>query len=213
MLEDDFHCMSVEVAHDGNVANSVTAKHIRVPWTTCPGAINVLAETFVGKTLADFERVGGKKVNCTHLYDLALWCAAHAQNNSTVVYDVLVSDPVDAISEAEIRKNGQTVLHWDLSAFNLIYPADIAGLRLDQMRPWIETLDEESKESAKILQWGCMIAHGRTRPMELQSDATKMPANCYTFQPEQAIIADRIGDIKDFSSGDLIPLQAIAADG
>jgi hypothetical protein len=33
-----------------------------------------------------------------------------------------------------------------------------------------------------------------------------MPANCYTFQPERAAVARRVGLLRDFSDGSEVPL-------
>jgi len=38
-------------------------------------------------------------------------------------------------------------------------------------------------------------------PLSKQSDATKMPSNCFTFQPAMKIVAQRVGVIRDFSTG------------
>jgi hypothetical protein len=72
---------------------------------------------------------------------------------------------------------------------------------LFEMNPWIKTLPDRLAEAARLLRWGNVIANGRNIPLADQSDATKMPPNCYTFQPEMATTAVRVGVIKDFSSG------------
>ena len=66
----------------------------------------------------------------------------------------------------------------------------------------------EPREAAKLLQWGAIIAHGRMIPLENQSDATRIPPNCYTFQPERAVHAKRVGRIIDFSASERQPLEA-----
>jgi hypothetical protein len=55
-----------------------------------------------------------------------------------------------------------------------------------------------------------MVAMGRTMPLEKQSDATAMPPNCYTFQPERAVTARQLGVRRDFSDGSEIPLDSLA---
>jgi hypothetical protein len=37
-------------------------------------------------------------------------------------------------------------------------------------------------------------------PLEKQSDASRMPPGCYTFQPHRAAQAKRVGAIREFSS-------------
>ncbi|WP_372749795.1 DUF2889 domain-containing protein [Litorivivens sp.] len=206
-VEDDFHCMSVVVHHDGTIVRGMEADMRRAPWTTCPGAEAKVRQTFVGEALADFGRRSDKRSNCTHLYDLALLAAAHANDDQPLVYDILVSDPLANERRAEVRRNGDCVLWWVEKGFVLQEPAGAAGLRLDKLKPWIASLAAELQEPAKLLQWGNMLANGRTIPLENQSDASKMPPSCYTFQPERKQVAKRVGEIKDFSEGSEQPLD------
>lgn len=205
-VEDDFHCMSVIVRHDGERATQVEPDLRRAPWTTCPGAVEKLQQTFTGVALASFPERGEKQTNCTHLHDLATLAAAHAFDVEATVYDIFVSDPVGGMRHAEIRRNGKTLLEWTEAQFHLVEPKVAAGVRLDKLKAWIVNLAPELQEPAKLLQWGNMLANGRTIPLEKQSDATIMPPNCYTFQPERKMIAKRIGVIRDFSQGSDTPL-------
>lgn len=205
-VEDDIHCMSVIVHHDGVVATAVEPEMRRVPWSTCPGALEQLKQTFTGVELKGFARRGEKQSNCTHLHDLAILAAEHAFEPS-VVYDILVSDPIDGKRRAELRRNGETILGWVEEGFKLIEPAEVAGLGLmDNMRTWIDSLSPLQQRAARLLRWGNMIANGRIIPLEQQSDATKMPPNCYTFQPDRAKVAKRVGVVRDFSGSAAEPL-------
>lgn len=211
-VEDDFHCMEVTVEHDGNVATHIEARTVRAPWDTCPGAVEVLRKTFIGVPLRAFGRRGEKRANCTHLHDLATLAAAHALDAEPLVYDVLVSDPVDGRRRAELRRNGTCVLAWAEHEDRLTEPSALAGMSLFDMNGWIAQLDAAGQEAARILRWGTLIAHGRTIPLEQQSDASRMPlGNCYTFQPERRNAARRIGRIRDFSTEQSQPLDARGA--
>jgi hypothetical protein len=86
--------------------------------------------------------------NCTHLHDLAVLAAAHAFDTAPTVYDILVSDPVAGRSEGELRRNGIAVLDWSVVKTRIIAPAPLAGLDLDNMRTWIESLDPDTQEAA-----------------------------------------------------------------
>lgn len=198
-VEDDYHCMSVIVRHDGKKATQIDSDMRRAPWTTCPGAMQKLQETFADVALADFAERGEKQMNCTHLHDLAVLAAAHAFDDAPTVYDIFVSDPVDSMRYAAIHRNGVSITEWTESQFHIVEPASAAGVRLDKLRGWISTLRPELQEPARLLQWGNMLANGRVIPLEKQSDATKMPPGCYTFQPERAVSAKRVGVIRDFS--------------
>jgi Protein of unknown function (DUF2889) len=207
-VEDDYHGMSVTVHHDGKAATRIEPHMDRAPWTTCPGAVAKLRETFTGVVLAEFASRGEKRENCTHLHDLAVLAAAHAADPSQLVYDILVSDPIDGKRQAELRRNGATVLSWVDSQYHVIEPAELAGIRLDKLRAWIESLDEQGQEQARLLQWGAILAHGRSRPVEAQSDARSIGTDrCYTFQSRRVDSAKRIIAIRDFSAGTSQPLD------
>lgn len=210
-LEDDFHRMAVLLRHDGTTATAIEPLMERAPWTTCPGAVEQLKQTFTGVRLDGFAERGEKQQNCTHLHDLAMLAAAHASDSEPLIYDILVSDPIDGVIRTELRRNGAAVMNWTLEGMAIVDPSEIAGQRLDALSPWIKTLDPIRQEEAKVLRWGTMIAHGRTLPMEEQSDATRMPPNCFTFQPHRAAVAVRVGKIRDFSTGTAQPLDGFAS--
>ncbi|MCJ8156023.1 DUF2889 domain-containing protein [Sphingomonas sp. LaA6.9] len=206
-VEDDYHCMAVTLHHDGEKVTGVGAIMDRAPWTTCPGAPAVLEATFTGVALADVAARGEKQANCTHLYDLAVLAAAHAGDSTPTRFDILVCDPVDGCVVAEIRRDGALVHRIGHRDDIVTAPSAIAGTSLFKLRGWIETLMEPEREAARLLQWGAILAHGRIIPMERQSDASRMPPNCYTFQPDNKAVAKRIGKIIDFGAGSPEPLD------
>ena len=124
------------------------------------------------------------------------------RDSQPLLYDILVTDPIEGRREAELRRNGASVLRWTLAGFQLLEPADLASMSLDKLNPWISALAPQQQEEARVLRWGTMIANGRTIPMEQQSDAMRMPVgNCYTLQPQRRAQARRVGEIRDFSRG------------
>ena len=206
MLEDDMHCMAVILRHDGEEVTIVEPFPERMPWDACPGAASKLVETFAGLPLAEITARRDKKQNCTHLHDLAVIAAAHAGDEAGFTYDICASDPVDGVRILEIRRDGDLLHHWTEKDGRLAAPEELAGQSLMSMREWIAKLDGTSREAARLLQWGSLVAHGRTMPDEAQSRATELPPNCYTFQPERAVHANRVGDRFDFSDGTRVPL-------
>jgi len=181
----------------------------RAPWTTCPGAVAKVKHTFTGAALDAFPKRGDKSFNCTHLYDLALWAAAHANTQEQIVYDVIACDPrEDGTRVAELRRNGEPLLSLTIRNYDIVEPAEIAGQSIFDLRAWIDAMPTDLQESARILRWGAMIAGGRSIPLEKQSDASRLPPNCFTFQPTAAAQAKRVGIIKDFTAGDAGPLAA-----
>jgi hypothetical protein len=210
-VEDDYHHMGVVLHHAGGVAVKVEAVMVRAPWTTCPGAVAQLASTFTGVRLDGFPARGEKSSNCAHLHDLATLAAAHAGDAAPLIYDVLTSDPVNGSSRTELRRNGELVLSWALKGFEIAAPAALAGTRLDKLKPASVADDALGQEAVRVLRWGSIISHGRAIPLEHQSDASRFPGNCYTFQPERIPHAHRVGVIKDFSKGRENPLDQPAA--
>lgn len=210
-VEDDYHHMAVVVRHENGIATAIEPTMVRAPWTTCPGAIEQLKRTFTQIPLSGFAARGERVTNCTHLHDLAMLAAAHAGDAEPLVYDVLASDPVDGRRYAELRRNGVAELRWTFDGAQIVEPAELAGTRLDQLGTWTASLDPRRREGARILRWGAMIAHGRAIPIERQSDASRFPANCHTFQPENAARARRVGEIRDFSGGREQPLEPRSA--
>lgn len=200
-LEDDYHCMGITVYHDGKLATAIVPVMARAPWTTCPGAVAVLKQTFTGVALDQFASRGEKRANCTHLHDLAVLAAAHAFDREPLVYDIVASDPVDGRRRSELRRNGTAVLSWTIVEGRFVEPAQLLGVRLDNMRNWIDSLDRERQEAARLLRWGTMISHGRSLPVDWAPGAGYMATSgsCYTFQPQRMNQAEHIGAIRDFS--------------
>lgn len=207
LLEDDLHCMKVMLRHDAGVVVAVEAETLRAPWDTCPGARDRLVETFLGQPLAEVTARRDKKANCTHLHDLAVLAAAHAFDAVPTLFEIFASDPVAGERILEIRRNGQMVHRWHERDGLLVSPDLVAGQTLLSLRERIAAIAEPpAREAARLLQWGGLVAHGRTMPAEQQSRATDMPASCYTFQPARAAIAKRIAFGRDFSESSLVPL-------
>ena len=127
--------------------------------------------------------------------------AAHAFDRGVTLFDILVSDAEDGRRRAELRRDGKTLLSWVESGFSILEPAELAGENLWDLRDWLSQQAPDLQEAARLLRWGNMLANGRSIPIQDQSDASKMPPNCYTFQPERAQVAERVGQIKDFGPG------------
>jgi hypothetical protein len=144
-------------------------------------------QTFTGTPIAGFPKRGERAQNCTHLHDLALFAAAHADETAPVAYDILVTDPVDGQRESWLKRNGQLVFEWKLEGDLFLAPAELQGRRLTEMNDWIATLDKPGAEAARILRWASFIASGRARDMPAGMPATAFPGSaCYNFQPERA---------------------------
>ncbi|MET1756719.1 DUF2889 domain-containing protein [Novosphingobium sp. RD2P27] len=205
LLEDDIHSMAVRLHHDGLRVNEVETFLDRMPWNTCPGAAAVLVDTFSGKPLAEVTLRTARKANCTHLHDLAVIAAQHAQDSAETIFDIRVSDPVDGLRMLELDRNGNAVLQWVEQDGQIVSPPEVAGRSLMTLRDALSAMSPEQSQAGRLLQWAGLVAHGRTIPLERQSDAMQMPANCYAFQPKRALLARRVGAVIDFTSSGLVP--------
>jgi len=206
LLEDDFHSMAVTLHIAEGIVTAVEPEVERAPWTTCPGAEAQLRQTFTGLPLAEVTARRDKKSNCTHLHDIAVLAAAHASDEANTSYDFFASDPVDGVRILELLRGGELLLRWREHNGVLEHPTDLAGRTLPTLRDWIAGLPVTEQEPARLLQWASMVAHGRLIPMDQQSTASALPANCYTLQPERAAVALRVGRVFDFSDGSRVPL-------
>lgn len=211
LLEDDFHCMAVSLRHAGGFVQKVDAFADRMPWTTCPGAVAKLVATFEGSALDEVTARRDKKSNCTHLHDLAVLAAAHADNDAELRFEFSASDPRDGVRILEGRREGQLLHRWVEREGVIAEPQVIKGETLFTLRDWIGSLAGPVQETARLLQWASIVAHGRTIPPEQQREASDLPANCYTFQPERAVRAQRTGVSFDFSEGSRVPLEGLRA--
>lgn len=201
-LEDDYHRMVVTLRHAYGVVTAVTSEMKRAPWTGCPGAMEQLRQTFEGHPLAAFARRGEKTRNCTHLHDLALFAAGHADEATPIAYDVHVTDPVDGRREARLDRDGAPLLHWVLEGDRFLAPAELAGRRMGELGDWIAAQDRATAEAGRILRWASMIAQGRSMDMPAGMSAMAWPmGSCFHFQPERARDSTRLsGADVDFSA-------------
>jgi hypothetical protein len=205
-LEDDMHCMSVSLHHDdGNVFDVQATTH-RAPWTTCPQAVTVLKNQFIGVRIEEIASARGKRNHCTHLWDLAQFAAYFANRDKPICIDMGVTDPVQGVREGALWFDGQQRLLWKECDLKMLEPAAVAGLGLFEMTSWLDAQEGEAAVLGRMLRWVMIVAKGRTMPLEAQSDAQRMPPNCYSFQPLQSAQATRIVNLKDFSKDGEQPL-------
>lgn len=207
-VEDDYHHMRLVLRHDGEVVTDVEAKIDRAPWSTCPGAEAVARKTFVGVRLSDAPSTPDKVQNCTHLFDLALFAAAHAHDDGATRYDVTASDPIDGRRELSIARNGAEELHWTEEDRVLVAPEELAGRTLFQLGDVVAAAPSDMAEMIRILRWSSIMGIGRTIPEEQLGDALTREPVCFTYQGENARKAVRgVSPIIDFSGQGRKPLS------
>jgi hypothetical protein len=163
-----------------------------------------LVDTFAGKRLDDpaFKRT--KALNCTHLYDLATFCAGHAGESERITYEIFASDPVEGRFVTRLYRDGERLLEWVLENGRFVTPEAVAGKGLTGIGEWLAALDPREEEAARVLRWASMVAGGRgiAMPAGMIGSDIGMIGSCHTFQPERAGEARRKpGASVDFSMG------------
>ncbi len=214
-LADDFHHFAVRVLHDGERAIDVRGEDVRVPWTTCPGAIEPLRR-MVGAPVSErilkvFQHTRPRE-QCTHLHDLACLALTHAARTEALRrYDVALPDRIGDEAEALLCCDGDECLRWRLRGDRVeqAIPPAFAGIRL-ATSPFLDFLlddlgDEPAlTESAWVLQRAIYVGEGRRRRSggryEAKDLAAVLGAACHTLAPERVGHAKRVADnVRDFS--------------
>jgi len=216
-LADDFHHFAVRLAHDGERAIAVEGEDVRVPWTTCPGALEPLRRMegapLGDSILAAFGHTRARE-QCTHLHDLACLCLTHAARDAVARrYDIAVPDRVGNATEATLHRDGREVLRWRVrkSTVEEATPERFAGAPLGGMAflgLLVRELDAEPDlaEAAWMLQRAVFIAQGRRHDFEGIAEARVFAPVvgpvCHTFAPSRVADARRVhGTVRDFTDG------------
>lgn len=158
-MEDESHCMEVTVLHDGQRVIDIQPVMHRIPWSTCPGAPAKLKE-LVGLSLRRMNQSTGfdAKEHCTHLFDLTRLAMARALLNAPVQYDVAMPDRIDTETRAEILRDGQPLMAWDVRGWIVTGPDPFTGHALRGAPIWPQGIDDDTIEAALILRRVFMVA-------------------------------------------------------
>lgn len=219
-LADDFHHFAVELSiEDGRVAD-VRGQDIRVPWTTCPGAVEPLRK-MIGAELATplsaLTRHTQARAQCTHLHDLTCLAIAHAARSerggpAVRVYDVELPDRVQGRTTPTLRTDGQASLAWTVEGSAIVDstpPAfvdhPLSGRGFQEALARLSDSDPDLAEAAWILQRAVFVGTGRRHDFEQMPDATHFApvvgAACHSFSEERVQSALRIyGTVRDFTT-------------
>lgn len=209
-VEDDWHHMRVELTHDGETITAITPNMFRWPWSTCPGALDVLANHFVGMSLSRAFAAPGRVLNCTHLYDMAVLAARHANDERATRYDVSVTDPIEGRRELRVWRDGERVCDWSDLDGMLQSPPELAGRTLRELGEPIGAMAADEAEAARILRWGALMASGRQIDRSRQlGEWTREPV-CHTYQPENLARATANYDRNIVVGNDFEPLRNAA---
>ncbi len=210
-LEDDMHRFHLRLDHAGGRVTAVAAKALRHPWSACPGATGFIARDLTGRLLAE---VGGRDPtqHCTHLYDLAILAAAHAEDTQATRFDMTVADRVENRTTAILRENGAEKLRWRLDGTAI--PGTDRDLR--QLSRWKRELPAQAAEWATLLRRAVFVSGARQyiAPSLVEPaarNAGRMGV-CFNYQLPQAEQSTRTPDWhRDFSLSGIEPLAGLDA--
>jgi hypothetical protein len=210
-LEDNYHALSLFLSHDGKVVTGISAETIRAPFNTCIGAIDVL-QGLVGVELSVSPKAisshSDPRINCTHLYDLAVLAIAMAERGETQRrYDMEIPDEVDEKTISSVKLNGEVVLRWSFKNMIIETPQFLKGQNFFEglRRRLEETLEGDELEAALVLQQAHFVSLGRPFDFESLSgmrivDEPLPKGTCYAFGPGVIEEGYRLpGTIKDFT--------------
>jgi hypothetical protein len=214
-LEDDFHHFEVTIRHDGERMTDLTMEAWRWPWATCPDAGGPL-RSLIGMALSDrctaVAGVMDPRSCCTHQFDLAGLCVAHAARGTQIrQYDIELPPPRDRVATPRLWRDGELVLEFEL-AVGRSRSRDLLGPAPFLEAPWRggfiawadENLPPEEAEAAIVLRRACDIGMGRSMDLEAIPVASDlgpiMSGVCYAMQPENMPAGTRNkGSIRDFA--------------
>jgi hypothetical protein len=215
-LEDDFHHFSVRLEHDGTLVQAVTARAHRWPWTTCPdaaGPLHALEGMELSPRCLAPGDVADPKQNCTHMFDLAGLCVAHAarggETGTIRQYDIAIPAAAQGGRPTVVTclRDGQVAHEWTLEGRRCVAPEPYASApwRGGFLRWADETFDPEEAEAVIVLRRACDIGMGRGMDLDAVDAAQEMEplmlGVCYTMQPAQIRVGLRAkGTVRDFDA-------------
>jgi hypothetical protein len=199
-VDDWFHGFEVALDFRGDELVNGEATAHRHPWNTCPGALASVSRLRgtadeLGRAIVSAPR----NSTCVHVNDLVgLAARRHRERH----YEMIVST-----REAELRRDGGTMLKWKLHRWTIDGTGALSGLGMSDPR-WSEKLeqigaDDDLREAIKVLRRGALVAIGyyeldwdRIR-VALDVPAEIMAGTCHTFSEPTVSEAVCIADAPD----------------
>ena len=202
-VEDNVHDFSVAIAHDGIQVQDITGGAHRVPWTSCPFAVQAL-NALVGAPLAG----GGPRIDasqqCTHLFDLARLAIAHASRGGDRLYDIHVAAEAEVgAARARLWRDHGLFLDWRLQGDVVAEGHPFMAHRTSGRAIWPVGAQAQPDliEAALILRRCLLVFRGRRRAhadVDRASELLHMAGACFSFQPERSANAVRPPGFTDY---------------
>lgn len=212
-LEDTNHAFRCTITHDGAHVTDIQSDVIRIPFDTCPGAVEPIRNLIGLPLCEDIQELiphvdaGG---NCTHLLDLALMAIRHASRTQAEwLYDICIEDQsTEEAVCAEIFANGELIHSWQTLNWGIHEPAALAGKVLYKgFSKWAnKAFIGDSKEAAFALQKGYFVSSARRYNIDAQAGDSALEHSdvmlgvCFSYSSPQIDVARRTaGSTRDFS--------------
>ena len=193
-LEDTNHGFTVTVQHDGEHVTAIHATAMRVPYTSCPGAVEPIkgyVGTAIRASLRDLNFHMPPSSNCTHLLDLTVMAIRHAASEQPVrQWDVTVTDQTAGCdSVCTVQRDGVEIFRWTARDLQLTTPAEFAGkpFYLGFGKWASKHFPPDLLEAAFILQKGYFVSLARHFDMEQMAGEPALASQegmggaCYTY--------------------------------
>jgi hypothetical protein len=206
-LEDDMHRFHIRIDHAGGRITALSARAVRHPWSACPGAADFISKELSGELLTDVARRDPFQ-QCTHLFDLAILSAAHANDTAPARFDMRVADRVGGRTTATLELDGAEKLRWQLDGTSIAG----AGRDLLLLSRWKHELSPHEAEWTTALRRAIYVSGARQYvPPPNNPTAAESPERmgvCFNYQLPQAETSRRTPDWhRDFSRSGCEPLE------
>lgn len=208
-LEDNLHFFAMELMHANQEVIGVQMRAERYPWSTCPGASAFLNEQAVGRKLGELARMNMFQ-HCTHLFELAVICAAHVSDQKPIQFDLHVDDWVDNRTQVRLLIDAHLTLQLDVNGRIIETPGEWFGRDMFQLSQWQHEFDAASREQAMLIARAIYVSLGRVAPMvERAADrGPRVLGVCYSYQPTRVDEAMRMPHSRrEFSELSKQPLE------
>jgi hypothetical protein len=212
-LEDSNHAFRCTIIHDGAYVIDIQSEVIRIPFDTCPGAVEPIRKLIGLPLCEDTQELiphTDASANCTHLLDLALMSIRHASRKQGAwLYDICIEDqPDEQAACAEIFANGELIHSWQTLNWEVKEPAVLKGKVLYKgFSKWAsEAFTGDIKEAAFALQKGYFVSSARRYNIDAQAGDSALEHSdimlgvCFSYSSPQIEVAKRTADsTRDFS--------------
>lgn len=212
-LEDTNHGFTVTVRHDGTHVTAIEADTRRIPYTSCPGAVEPIkgyVGTSIHASLKDLNFHMPPAANCTHLLDLTVMSIRHAASANPVrQWDITVTDQTDTHDAVcTVLRDGIEMFCWQARDLQLTQPAEFKGnpFYLGFGKWATQRYAGDELEAAFILQKGYFVSLARFFDVNSMAGEPALASQegmggaCYTYSPPAIEHGVRTANsVRDFS--------------